>query len=64
MEPDPELKAMKMLMDFVHRLDKFPTFEHTKPIPSSFPGFGSDFWNVFSNILKVNGTIEGVWLLE
>ncbi|KAG0130761.1 ribonuclease H-like domain-containing protein [Tuber indicum] len=60
---DPESMAIKHLLDYLHRLDRFPLADHRIDIPKRFPSLESGFWKVFTNKLRVNGTMEGLWVL-
>ncbi|RPB02215.1 ribonuclease CAF1 [Choiromyces venosus 120613-1] len=61
---DPETMAIKKLLDFLHRLDRFPLADHRIDMPKRVPSLDLPFWKDFINKLRVNGTLEGLWLLE
>jgi len=60
---DPQSIAIKLLLDYLHGLDRFPLADHRIDIPKRFPSPESGFWRVFNNKLRVNGTLEGLWVL-
>lgn len=60
-ETDAESKAATKLMDFIHRPDPLGVVESGEL--SMLPRFDGRFWRRWVNRLRVNGTVEGEFVL-
>lgn len=60
-ETDAESKAATKLMDFIHRPDPLGVVESGGG--SMLPRFEGNFWGKWVNRLRVNGTVEGEFVL-
>lgn len=60
-ETDAESKATAKLMDFIHRPNPLGVVESGEGY--ILPGFEGQFWRKWVNKLRVNGTVEGEFVL-